>query len=280
MGQVNDSIHNIEITLISQVNQGNSYITFPTDIGNIEPLWFEGNIVPNFYLRKSKNSRLVGVITPQVTIRMYQKESYPVRSPSYMPQFTLYYNFTGKENPKNISIYSRIAHHSNGQEGNFLLDNGNYNIKSGSFSTNFFEEGIMKTSFNKRFNAFQFFKTSIEVHPQSWSDDELAGIYSTVRWHNSFSIFKLSNKNTNQNRHIADISLKGEAIWFFGDLNGWKSTSIKRLNLNFTFYYHPKFLEDIGLFINYYHGSDYYNMSFSHQLDVLRFGIMTEKLRF
>ena len=29
-----------------------------------------------------------------------------------------------------------------------------------------------------------------------------------------------------------------------------------------------------------YHGSDYYNTYFSHRLDVLRFGLMTEKLRF
>jgi hypothetical protein len=53
-----DSIYPISLTLISQVNQGNSYITFPADIGNIEPLWFEGNVIPNFYLRESQNSRL------------------------------------------------------------------------------------------------------------------------------------------------------------------------------------------------------------------------------
>ena len=84
----------MELTLISQVNQGNSYITFPTDIGNIEPLWFEGNVIPNFYLRKSKNARLMGVLTPQIIIRMYQEESYPVRTPSYMPQISVYYNLS------------------------------------------------------------------------------------------------------------------------------------------------------------------------------------------
>ena len=53
-GQVRDSIPGIGLMELSQVNQGNSYVTFPTDIGNIEPLWFEVNIVPNFYLRQSK----------------------------------------------------------------------------------------------------------------------------------------------------------------------------------------------------------------------------------
>lgn len=280
MSQESDSMQQIGITVISQVNQGNSYITFPTDIGNIEPLWFEGNLKPNFYLRQSKNSRLVGVITPQVIIRMYQEKSFPIHSPSYIPQLSLYYSLIDKGNNKNISLFSRIAHHSNGQEGDFFMDNGDINTKSGDFSTNYFEEGIMKTNFNKRFNAFQFFKTSLEIHPQSWSSDELAGIYSTVRWHSAFSIFKLSNKNIDPKQRHAGISFKGDAIWMFGELNGWKSTSINRLNLNFTFYYHPTFLEDIGLFISFYHGLDYYNMCFNHQIDVLRFGIMTEKLRF
>lgn len=43
-GQVIDSISGIGLLELSQVNQGNSYVTFPTDIGNIEPLWFEVNI--------------------------------------------------------------------------------------------------------------------------------------------------------------------------------------------------------------------------------------------
>lgn len=280
MGQASDSMQQIGIIGISQLNQGNSYITFPMDIGNVEPLWFEGNLIPNFYLRQSKNSRLVGVITPQVIIRMYQEVSFPVRSPSYIPQLTLYYSLIEKGNNKNISLFSRIAHHSNGQEGDFFMDDGDINTKSGDFSTNYFEGGIMKTNFNKRFKAFQFFKSSLEVHPQSWSSAELAGIYSKVRWHNAFSIFKLSNKNIDPKQRHADISVKGEAIWMFAELNGWESTSINRLNLYFTFFYHPKFLEDIGLFISFYHGLDYYNICFNHQIDVLRFGIMTEKLRF
>ncbi|MGB5598642.1 MAG: hypothetical protein WBM66_07965, partial [Thiothrix litoralis] len=59
-GQNTESMPEIGLVTIAQVNQGNSYITFPTDIGNIEPLWFEANLKPNFYIRQSKNSRLMG----------------------------------------------------------------------------------------------------------------------------------------------------------------------------------------------------------------------------
>ncbi len=270
----------IGLPVISQVDQGNSYITFPADIGNIEPLAFEASINPSFYLRYNKSFRLLGVITPKVIIRMYQEPSYPVRTPSYIPQFTLYYMFSGKENAKNLSLFGRLAHHSNGQAGPFYLENGDINVKSGDFSTNFFEAGLIKTNFNKRLHAYQFFKTSLEVHPVGWSKTELEGLYSTMRWHNAFSVFKLPAKGLSGKEEKAKISIKGEATWMFGKLNNWNETSLNRLNLKFTFYYHPKFLEDIGLFVQLYHGLDYYNIYFHNKLDVIRFGIMTEKLRF
>lgn len=281
IGQERDSTPQIGLPIISQINQGNSYITAPTDIGNIEPLWFEGNLIPNFHIRQSKNSRLMGVLTPQIIIRMYQERSYPVRTPSYMPQITFYYRLKNKSNLRTQNLFVRFAHHSNGQEGDFFLENGELNLKSGDFATNYIEPGFIITNVNKRLNAYQFFKTSVEIHPPGLSSNELDGIYSKVRWHTAASIFKLpNNSKLIANKGNASISLKGEATWMFGDVNDWDRVSSDRLNLKLTFYFHPKFLEDVGLFVQYYHGLDYYNMYFRHKLDVLRFGIMTEKLRF
>lgn len=280
LGQEIASTPKIGLNIISQVNQGNSYITFPTDIGNIQPLWFEGNIIPNFYLRQSRDSRLMGVLTAQIIIRMYQEDSFPVRTPSYIPQVTIYYSLDNESKLKNSSLFCRFAHHSNGQEGNFFLDNGEVNLKTGDFATNFFEFGIIKTHFNKHFNAHQFFKTSIEVHPENWSSNELKGKYSTVRWHNALSIFKLPVKEYQTGKKKANISLKGETSWLFGSINNWDEISFDRLNFSLTFYYHPQFMEDIGLFVQFYHGLDYYNIYFNQKLDIIRFGLMTEKLRF
>ena len=223
----------------------------------------------------------MGVLTPQIIIRMYQERSYPVRTPSYMPQITLYYRLKNKSNLRTQNLFVRFAHHSNGQDGDFYLENGELNVKSGDFATNFFEPGFIMTNVNKRLNAYQFFKTSIEVHPPGSSNEELDGIYSKVRWHTAASIFKLPSESKSiANKENASISLKGEATWMFGNVNNWDGISSNRVNLSFTFYYHPKFLEDIGLFVQFYHGLDYYNMYFSHRLDILRFGLMTEKLRF
>jgi hypothetical protein len=272
-----ETIPEICTTTISQENQGNSYITFPTDIGNIEPLWFEGNIMPNFNIRRSKNSRLMGVITPQIIIRMYQEESYPVKTPSYIPQLTVYYSLSSKQKVNSLNLFGRYAHHSNGQKGDFYLDNGEINLENGNFATNYFELGVIKTNYNARYNAVQFFATSFEFHPESLTYEELIGLYSLYRWNATFSIFKLPGKSESKN---ATISIKGKTTWMFGNVNDWDVFSLKRLNFSFTFYYHPKFMEDIGIFTQFYHGMDYYNIYFNHQITVLRFGIMTELLRF
>ncbi|OYT17018.1 MAG: hypothetical protein B7C24_04960 [Bacteroidetes bacterium 4572_77] len=269
----------IQLSTIAHENQGNSYITFPTDLGNIEPIWFEANLIPNFNIRASKNSRLLGVLTPQIIIRMYQEESFPVRTPSYIPQLSVYYRLGQKDYANTWNLFGRFAHHSNGQDGDFYLENGDINLKTGSFATNYLEFGIIKTQYSERYNAVQFFSTSIEVHPPNMSIDELKGIYGLYRWNTIFSIFKLQNTSINGSKK-ASLSLKAKATWMFGELNDKNALAWRRLIVSMTLYYHPKFLEDIGFFAQVYRGSDYYNIYFDHQLLVIRFGIMTEILRF
>ena len=280
VGQEQDgTVPEITISTIAMVNQGNSYITFPTDIGNIEPLWFEANLNPSFHIHKNKKSRLMGVLTPQIIFRMYQEPSFPVRTPSFMPQIAVYYKAISKTEANSLTFTGKIAHHSNGQDGDFLLENGDINLKNGSFSTNYFELGVIKTNYNSRLRAVQFFRTSFEMHPKSMSSSELDGMYGFYKWNTAFSIFRLPDELKTK-RKKASFSVKGKTEWMLGDMYDWSFFNINRLNLSLTFFYHPKFFDDIGLFTSFYHGMDYYNIYFSHQITVWRFGIMTEKLRF
>lgn len=151
-------------------------------------------------------------------------------------------------------------------------------MQSGNFATNFIEFGILKTSYSNRLKAIKTIKSSIEIHPKSWMLKELQGQYSGLRWHNSFTSFKFPLKDNKNER--ANFSLKAETILMLDNFNGLDTFSLDRVNASLTFYYHPKFLEDIGLFVQLYKGLDYYNIYFNNQISIIRFGIMTEVLRF
>ncbi|RLD79513.1 MAG: hypothetical protein DRJ07_11655, partial [Bacteroidetes bacterium] len=114
-----DSLPRVDLAKIALVNQSDSYVTLPFDIGNLEPLIFEANISPSFIIRKRKDSRLMGVLTAQIIIRMYNEESLPVRTPSYMPQITAYYLLNDKKAASKHTLFGKVAHHSNGQSGDF-----------------------------------------------------------------------------------------------------------------------------------------------------------------
>lgn len=276
-----DTLPRLYLSQIAHINQSDSYITFPTDIGNLESLIFEANLNPNFVVRKRADSRLMMVLTPQITIRMFNEESYPVKTPSYIPQLSMYYLFGYPELAHHTTLFGRIAHHSNGQDGDFYNTDGSINLQSGNFATNFLEIGFIDTSYGSQVNAVKFFKSSLEIHPKSWMLDELQGQYSGLRWHNSFFAYKLPlDRGFFSRKRKANFSVKVETTWMFDEINDWKTFDTNRFSGAFTFYYHPKFLEDIGLFVKFYHGLDYYNIYFEHQLDIIRFGLMTEILRF
>ena len=88
--EIDSLLPKLSLDRIALINQTDSYITFPTDIGNIEPLMFEANVNPSFVIRQREDSKLMAVLTPQITIRMYNEDSYPVRTPNYIPQVSVY----------------------------------------------------------------------------------------------------------------------------------------------------------------------------------------------
>ncbi|MGB5420349.1 hypothetical protein [Algibacter sp.] len=273
-----DTLPQLDLSKIALINQKDSYITFPTDIGNIEPLMFEANVNPSFVIRERKDSKLMAVLTPQITIRMYNQESYPVQTPSFIPQISVYYLANKYEALNYLVFFGKIAHHSNGQDGNFYNNDNTINLQTGNFATNFMEFGFLKTAYSDRLKAIKTLKSAIEIHPKSWMLQELNGKYSGLRWHNTFTSFKLPLTYSGSNK--ANFSLKAETTLMLDDYNDLDVFDLDRLNASLTFYYHPKFLEDIGLFVQFYHGMDYYNIYFEHQLSVIRLGIMTEILRF
>jgi hypothetical protein len=265
-----------------RANQKESYITLGGGFGNIDPLIFEGLVAPYFLLRTSGDSKWGATISPVIYIRMFNEYSFPVRTPSYMPQIT-FYRLIGNDDKKSLNyLFLNLVHHSNGQDDDFFNEDGSINTISGDFSTDYLELGAFFTQQLVPFsNTREYFKTSVEYHPNITRIEDLEGRYSFLRWHNSFRVFRFFG---------SDGSLKMEktpriqstltTTWMFGEINGSDFfDATERLNISFTIAYRPKVLSDVSFFANFYSGNDYYNIYFNTRLMVLKFGLQAFAFR-
>ena len=271
------------------------YVTFLDGIGNLEPLWFEAKMVPNYLIRIREDSRTGAVLTPKVIIRMYREDSEPVSTPSYMPQITIYHQLNNF-NPLKSNIFylfGRVVHHSNGQSGDFYNDDGTINTIDGNFSTNYFEVGFFLTkSFVLKQNETEFFRSSLEYHPKILQDEnELNNKYGNLRWHNDIRIFKFTKESftsifsgngkiesSSENQKLRpNLRAMINTTLIFGEMDGIDVFDFtKRFGGSITLSYNPKYLEDVRLFVQYYYGQDYYNIHFENTLSELRIGLIAD----
>jgi hypothetical protein len=265
-----------------RANQRDSYFTLGGGLGNMDPLIFEARIAPYFLLRTSDDSRWGATLSPDIILRMYAEESYPVRTPSYMPHLTFYHNLSNGQGRKLQYIFLTLTHHSNGQDESFFLDEGTLNTHSGDFSTNYFELGAF---FNQKLapfaNTTEYFKTSVEYHIDYYRSQELKGRYSFLRWNNSIRVFRsfssMPTLKLNKNPRFQSTL---ETNWLFGDIGNAGFFDLKeRFNISFTLAFRPRNLTDVSFFINAYSGKDYYNMHFEKRLTVVRFGLQAFAFR-
>jgi hypothetical protein len=271
------------------------YVTFLDGIGNLEPLWFEAKMVPNYLIRIKEDSRTGAVLTPKVILRMYRKDSEPVATPSYMPQITLYHQLSNIDSEKSniFYLFGRISHHSNGQDGEFYNEDGTINTTDGNFSTNFLEVGFFLTKLFPIYqNATEFFRTSIEYHPNFLQDEgELKNRYGNIRLHNDLQIFKFTGESFTSifSGNTKSVDLPENRIkrpnlramvnttFIFGEMENVDGLDFsKRFGGSVTISYNPKYLEDVRLFVQYYYGQDYYNIHFGNTLNELRIGLMAD----
>lgn len=258
-----------------------SYILLGSGIGNLEPLIFEGDVVPYFMLSVSQTAKWGIELSPHILVRMYNKYSYPIRSPSFMPRITIFYQFIDNDDKKrDLFSYFSWFHHSNGQDGNFYNTNGTINTISGSFSTNWIEGGVflsrpdpilpINTNYFKLFSTYNY-----QQQP------ELDGIYGRLRfffdYQSSINFTKaiLKRRLMDNNRNfILNQSIR--VGWIAGNISDIKDIAKKRFIFKYTLTFKPYFLNDVAIFCQYYYGQDYYNIYFNRTLNVFRIGIASK----
>ena len=281
MGDLNAQSENLQDSENSffstiRANQTDSYITFSQGIGNVEPLIFEALVAPYFLLRTSRDAKWGATISPAILMRMYAEESFPVRTPSYMPEISFYHKLNKTGDDKVKYLFLNLTHHSNGQDGDFFNEDGSFNTVSGDFSTNYLELGLFLNQNVVPFsNTNEYFRTSLEYHLNVKRADELEGRYSFVRWHNNFRIFRFPGYGGDSKKLVVDknpaVQTRLETTWLFGKMNDASFFDLKeRFNFSLTMAYRPKFLSDVSLFANFYSGEDYYNMHFYRRITVFR----------
>ncbi|MFN3554748.1 MAG: hypothetical protein ACK4VN_02155 [Bacteroidales bacterium] len=265
-----------------RANQHDSYITLGGGLGNMEPLIFEAFIAPYFLLRTSDNSRWGATLSPSILLRMYAEESFPVRTPSYMPQVTFYRQLDDKQGRALQYVFLSVVHHSNGQDDSFFMEDGTLNTLSGDFSTNYLELGMF---FNKKLVPFsqttEYFKTSLECHLDFYRSKELKGRYSFVRWNNSIRVLRsLGSLRSWKMQKNPRLQTTLQTSWLFGDMDDAPFFDTReRFNISFTIAYRPRALSDVSVFLNAYSGKDYYNMHFQQRLSVVRVGLQAFAFR-
>ena len=241
-----------------------AYIAYPIDLYGLSPLVFESNVVAHFVVTQP-NWPVALVLTPKVVVRMFSEESVPVKSPSYMPRVTAFLWFQREVVGPTFYSSFTVSHHSNGQAESFLDENGEVRHDGGSFSTNYLELSLYATGFSGHWFGWSYL--SLEWHPGFGGDPELRGRYGMWRAHLASTV-------------LAQLPLRGQLnVALTAILDSFTHTgnngfmrAIERFPLSVRYSISVPG-SDLGLYVGYYLGHDYYNIYFDRIIHMLQIGV-------
>jgi len=290
-----NSIEHQKFLTLVNANREQSYVTFGSGIGNLEPLIFEARLSPSYYFTGQKRSWAL-VLNPQVQIRMLNKKSFPIRNPSYKVYITYYHDikfwqtsFLKKVLYGNALWYAALAHHSNGQDGSFYNPDSTRtpNLENGNFATNFLEFGVSSyhlEKIGKKNFSIREIKVWAEIHPPRWSIEEMNDSYGFYRIYAKAGFLGPMHKRKDDavNRWLQQSSLELKGGWIMGEMSGASPLQAsQRLVIDITYKYYPTWFDEIAFFLRFYRGQDYYNIYYlKGELTQLSVGITSNIMNF
>ena len=272
-----------------------SYITFGQGLGNLEPLLFEAQLSPSFFVSRKKGSWVLQ-LSPHIILRMKNKRSFPVENPSYKVPLSFHLNlgFWGRSFLQKLFydkayLSTTFQHHSNGQDGPFFWKNGGVNIKNGSFSTNSisFALTMHQPEEENDGRGFSILRLYYEHH-LSWLGFEekiypyaLKELYGLDRIMLQYNNFNLSRTRSNSaSKFLQNSRFMSNAGWIMGTMKGIPADDIQeRLLLSLKYAYHPSWMNELSFFAEFFQGQDYYNMRFERNLSIVRVGLISDPLK-
>lgn len=281
-GQLNP-FSNIDEAILTTTDR--TYVSFGQGLGNyrtpngvkkLNPLVFEGQISPDFLFTLSEKKTTGFVLFPKIVIRMFNEESFPVKTPSYMPSLLFYHRIPSPFNKKIFRfaksedqlafITYRILHNSNGQSGNYYTTNrDSVNFINGNFSTNAVEIAFSWSSIDSAFVGKAFVNSRIAYERQL--DFEREPSLKDNYYYNKITL----------ECHII-YSQKVKAYLMYGFMFGTKKFGTRQAFDMFLSFKPFHKLSDFSVFVRGYFGPDYYNLYYVNILRAATIGIIADPL--
>ncbi len=256
--------------------QGLGQYKTPYKLKRLNPLVFEGQISPNFFLKLSKNRNTGVAFFPKIVIRMYDEKSLPVKTPSYMPnmlfyhqirwpfQKKLYHSF--KPENQLLFITYRISHHSNGQNGSYFInESDSVNYTNGNFSSNSVEIALSWSAIDSNEIGKSFMNGRIAYERQLDLERE-------QQMKNTYYYDKLTLET-----HII-YSEKIKVYITYSFMWGTRAFGVRNSLDVFLVVKPSRRLTNFSVFLRGYAGPDYYNIYYENKLRAMTVGIIADPL--
>jgi hypothetical protein len=257
-----------------------SYLSPKGELGAPIKYMLNSELVANFFLLASRNSRLAVAITPRFTVRIRDGASSPVGTPSYRIGARAFYRMTSSTVHFKY-LEGQFYHHSNGQSGDVFNSDGSYNTETGDFATNYLQGDYHWGTYHR--NHFgTYYGLGARWHAPFFNHSEgLAGHYGFTRLQ-GHALYRRFRRSSSVVTALHKSSLTAEwiriivkASYAVNRLDNFGLASVrKRLNTELSVYYIPPFGRETGLFATVgYYGEDPYNIYFNNSYAFVRLGI-------
>lgn len=277
------------------------------ELGPIQaPYILSADVIPQFVLGGTW-TRFTAHLTPRYKVRILRDTSSPVRTPSFMPGATVFYPIK-RTKPGDLKIkYFSVSffHHSNGQDGEEINDDGTINTNNGNFSTNYLEPAF---HFRQRYNNAPaqkkseddficddgytgyrewYARTGIEIYLNT--TEALRSSYGNVRlnltggyiWVSNYCDFITESKDGKKRKKQVGDSYLRESFRIVGNITligGGRDQGLSdfahRINADIQGYYRIPSSPNSSVFVGIgYVGSDTYNIYYQDNYFFVRAGI-------
>jgi hypothetical protein len=242
-----------------------SRLTYPIALSGLDPLIFEASIVPHFVVGHAKWPVAV-VLTPKIVVRMFNEESEPLRTPSYMPTLTVFGWLRARVRRDRWFVYGSLVlgHHSNGQSGPFFNADGSINHQTGNFDTTYL--GVALHLSQPARAVLGWTRLYFEWHPKKQSP-ELAGRYGLLRLNIASQVLDTNGGLRSRLRVQVGAILDD----FLHAKSSGAGRTLERFPLHLQYFANPRGL-DLGLYAAYSMGHDDYNIWFDRWVHMLQVG--------